>query len=124
MQLRNEVFVTEQNCVYLDAEGKDQRSYQLAGWDRGKTGSIYPGISYKQVSIDRVIVSPKYRATGAGRELMKKSINKAFSQFNCSEMMIGARVYLTAFHQSLGFGQKGEPKLEDSNSHMEMILSK
>jgi ElaA protein len=128
LKLRNEVFVVEQNCVYQDTDDKDQHSYHLAGWN-GKdlvayTRIIPPGIAYSQVSIGRVVTSPKYRKTGIGRILMQESISKVFSQFNCSEIKIGAQVYLTKFYQSLGFVQSGPEYLEDGIPHIEMTLSK
>jgi len=128
MQLRNEVFVVEQNCVYQDADGKDQVSWHLTGWDgenlAAYTRIIPPGTSYKEASIGRVVTSPRYRGTGAGRELMKLSISKAFSQFHCTEIKIGAQLYLTRFYQSLGFSQTGPEYLEDGIPHIEMTLTK
>lgn len=128
MQLRNEVFVVEQNCVYQDADGKDQASWHLTGWDgenlAAYTRIIPPGISYEEASIGRVVTSPRYRGTGAGRELMKQSISKVFSQFNCTEIKIGAQLYLTRFYQSLGFSQTGPEYLEDGIPHIEMTLTK
>lgn len=128
MRLRNEVFVVEQNCVYQDADGKDPGSWHLAGWDHENlvayTRIIPPGISYKEASIGRVVTSPRYRGTGAGRELMKQSISKVFSQFSCTVIRIGAQLYLTGFYQSLGFIQTGDEYLEDGIPHIEMVLSK
>lgn len=128
MQLRNEVFVVEQNCVYQDADGKDPGCWHLAGWDGvnlvAYTRIIPPGIAFKEASIGRVVTSPRYRRTGAGRELMKESIGRTFSQFNCNEIKIGAQLYLTRFYQSLGFRQTSPQYLEDGIPHIEMILSK
>lgn len=128
MQLRNEVFVVEQDCVYQDADNKDQRSWHLAGWNQeilaAYTRIIPPGVAYKEASIGRVVSSPKYRGTGTGRELMKMSISKAFDQFKCSEIKIGAQVYLTKFYQSLGFIPCSPEYLEDGIPHIEMLLHK
>jgi ElaA protein len=128
MQLRNEVFVVEQNCVYQDADDKDQPSLHLCGWDGEKlvayTRIIPQGISYAEASIGRVVTSPAYRNTGAGRQLMKESIDRTFSQFNCNAIKIGAQVSLTKFYQSLGFVQSGAEYLEDGIPHIEMILHK
>lgn len=128
MQLRNEVFVVEQNCVYQDADNKDQSSMHLCGWDETKlvayTRIMPPGISYTEASIGRVVTSPAYRACGAGRQLMKESISYTFSQFNCTQIKIGAQVYLTKFYQSLGFVQSSIEYLEDGIPHIEMILNK
>ncbi|MBK8520777.1 MAG: GNAT family N-acetyltransferase [Chitinophagaceae bacterium] len=128
MQLRNEVFVVEQNCVYQDADDKDQASLHFCGWDNAKlvayTRIIPPGISYPEASIGRVVTSPAYRKTGAGRQLMQESISHTFDQFNCTVIKIGAQLYLKIFYQSLGFIQSSEEYLEDGIPHIEMILHK
>jgi len=128
LQLRNEVFVVEQNCVYQDTDGKDPGSLHLCGWDAGKlaayTRIIPPGISYTDASIGRVVTSPLYRKSGLGRQLMKESIRLTFSEFNCTLIRIGAQVYLTRFYSSLGFIKTGEEYLEDGIPHIEMILHK
>lgn len=128
MQLRNEVFVVEQNCVYQDADDKDQASLHFCGWDGEKlvayTRIIPPGVCYAEASIGRVVTSPAYRNTGAGRQLMKESIDRTLNQFNCTAIKIGAQVYLTKFYQSLGFMQSGPQYLEDGIPHIEMVLHK
>ncbi len=128
MQLRNEVFVVEQDCVYQDADDKDQASLHFCGWDDTKlaayTRILPPGISYTEASIGRVVTSPAYRKTGIGRILMQKSIELTRSTFNCSQVKIGAQVYLARFYTSLGFVQSGEAYLEDGIPHIEMILNK
>ena len=128
LQLRNEVFVVEQNCVYQDADDKDQLSLHFCGWDNEKlvayTRIIPPGISYTEASIGRVVTSPAYRKTGAGRQLMQESISRTCSQFNCTAIKIGAQLYLKKFYQSLGFVQSSDEYLEDGIAHIEMILHK
>jgi ElaA protein len=128
MQLRNEVFVMEQNCVYQDADNNDQPSLHFMGWDRAilvaYTRIIPPGITFEQASIGRVVTSPKYRGTGAGRQLMKLSISNTFSQFNCAEIKIGAQLYLRKFYESLGFVQCSDEYLEDNIPHIKMLLTK
>jgi ElaA protein len=128
MQLRNEVFVVEQNCVYQDADDKDQKSMHLCGWDGDKlvayTRIIPQGISYAEASIGRVVTAPAYRKTGAGRQLMKESISRCFSEFNCTAIKIGAQLYLNNFYTSLGFVQCSGEYLEDGIPHIEMLLHK
>jgi len=128
LQLRNAVFVVEQNCPYQDADNKDQLSFHLMGWIKNDlaayTRIIPQGISYTQASIGRVVTSPAYRGHGLGRALMKESIEKTFSQFNCLEIKIGAQVYLEKFYTSLGFIQTSEQYLEDDIPHIEMLLKK
>ena len=128
LQLRNEVFVVEQNCVYQDTDNKDALSYHLSGWD-GNTLVAYcrilpPGISYPEASIGRVVASPAYRNTGCGRELMKEAIIRTQAQFDCNAIKISAQLYLKKFYEKLGFIQVSETYLEDNIPHIEMILSK
>ena len=35
LQLRSEVFVVEQNCVYQDIDGKDQKAIHVLGYSEG-----------------------------------------------------------------------------------------
>lgn len=128
LQLRNEVFVVEQNCVYQDADGKDRLSLHLGGWDGNNlvayTRIIPPGISYTEASIGRVVTSPAYRRKGAGLLLMRESIRLCLSVFSVTSIRIGAQVYLSDFYQSLGFIPEGIQYLEDGIPHIEMILNK
>ncbi len=128
LQLRNEVFVVEQNCIYQDADGKDQQTWHLMGWHEEElvayTRIIPPGVSYAEASIGRVVSSPKYRRTGIGIELMKESIERCCNQFGNGPIKIGAQVYLTKFYQSFDFVQSSGEYLEDGIPHIEMILDK
>lgn len=127
LQLRNEVFVVEQNCVFQDADNKDQSSYHLMGWQNEKlvayTRLVPPGVAYDKVSIGRVITSPSVRGTGVGKELMNVSIEKAKQLFGNDPILIGAQLYLKKFYESLGFRQSSAIYLEDGIEHIEMILS-
>lgn len=127
LQLRNEVFVVEQNCVFQDADNKDQRSYHLMGWQNEKlaayTRLVPPGVAYDKPSIGRVVTSPSVRGSGAGKELMKISIEKTKQLFGDIPILIGAQLYLKKFYESLGFQQSSEIYLEDGIEHIEMILS-
>jgi ElaA protein len=125
LQLRSEVFVVEQNCVYLDADDKDQWSWHLMGWNKNKlvayTRLIPAGKAYEYPSIGRVVSSPAVRRTGAGRELMRKSIEKIYTLFGAAPIQIGAQLYLKRFYQSFGFIQVSDVYLEDGIEHIYMI---
>ena len=124
LQLRNEVFVVEQNCPYQDADNKDLLSFHFMGWGDDKlvayTRIIPPGISYEQASIGRVVNSPTVRGDGIGKELMLQSISQLYSLFGNVAIKIGAQLYLQKFYTSLGFIQSGEVYLEDGIEHIEM----
>jgi ElaA protein len=128
LKLRSEVFVVEQNCVYLDLDDKDQDSFHLFGWQDDNLLAyariLPPGLAYEEASIGRVVSSPSSRKTGAGRALMNKAIEETISLFGTQSIRIGAQLYLLDFYGSLGFKQVSEPYLEDGILHIKMILSK
>ena len=127
MALRQEVFVVEQDCPYLDADGKDQEAWHLLGYDeKGKLvaytrllgkGSTYPNY----VSIGRVVTSPSVRGKGYGVDIMNESIRQIELLFGKQAIKISAQLYLDRFYQSLGFRPVGEGYLEDNIPHIAMI---
>lgn len=126
LQLRNEVFVVEQNCVFQDADDKDQHCWHYMGWKDGYLAAyiriVPPGITYEYTSIGRVVSSPKARGTGIGRELMTNGITLTHKIFGDGPIKIGAQLYLKKFYESLGFIQSGEVYTEDGIDHIYMIL--
>lgn len=127
LDLRNRVFVVEQDCVYLDTDGKDLEAYHFYGLADDTVVAyariLPPGLAFNEASIGRVVTAPSARRTGIGRQLMQKAIEKTLSQFTINKIRIGAQVYLRAFYTSLGFREDGEPYMEDGIPHVEMILS-
>ncbi len=127
LQLRIEVFVVEQNCVFQDCDDKDQQSYHYMGWQGDKlvayTRLMPPGIAYANSSIGRVVTSSLVRGNKIGRELMKRSINKMIELFGKVSITIGAQLYLKNFYESFGFIKTGDIYLEDGIEHIKMQLN-
>jgi ElaA protein len=126
LQLRNEVFVVEQNCVFQDADNKDQGSHHLMGWNNGVLVAysriVPPGIAYDSFpSIGRVVTLPKMRRTGIGRILMLQSIEELQKLFGKTSIKLGAQLYLKKFYESFGFDQSSDVYIEDGIPHIEMI---
>ncbi|WP_158988786.1 GNAT family N-acetyltransferase [Mucilaginibacter sp. L196] len=125
LRLRNEVFVVEQSCPYQDADNKDPKCYHLMLLkDDGLMAYarlVPPGLSFPQMSIGRVITSPKARGTGAGRILMNTAIEQCHQFFGEGPIQIGAQAYLLKFYSSLGFKEVGEIYDEDGIPHIDMI---
>ena len=124
LRLRSEVFVVEQNCVYLDIDGKDKLGLHLFGEFEGKivgySRLFKPGISFENASIGRVVVDASYRDKKWGHELMRQAIAGINFHFGESKITIGAQLYLKKFYESQGFIQTGEVYLEDGIPHIEM----
>ena len=127
--LRQEVFVVEQNCAYLDADGKDQASYHLMGKDEDNEILSYcrllpSGISYTNyTSIGRVISSAKIRGTGEGKRLLENAIAETRKLWPGISIKISAQCYLENFYASFGFVSEGQPYEEDSIPHIAMVLN-
>jgi ElaA protein len=127
LQLRNAVFVVEQNCVFQDADNKDQASYHLMGWSNEVLvayARIIPGgVVYELPSIGRVVTSSAARKNGTGKILMKEAIEVSQKLFGKVPIKLGAQLYLKKFYESFGFIQSSDIYLEDGIQHIEMIRS-
>lgn len=128
LQLRSEVFVVEQNCVFQDADGKDQSAWHLMGFSDDNQLAAYTrllpaGAAYDEASIGRVVTAAFARNSGIGKKLMIESINTIYNLFGKQPIKIGAQLYLKRFYESFGFQQTSEVYLEDGIEHIEMLLS-
>lgn len=127
MVLRQEVFVVEQDCPYLDADGKDKIGWHVMISDESDqlmayTRLLAPGTSYeKYSSIGRVVSNGKGRGKGFGKAVMEASIKAIKELFPSHSIKISAQCYLLKFYNDLGFKKVGEEYLEDGIPHMGMI---
>jgi ElaA protein len=128
MVLRQAVFVVEQDCPYLDADGKDQQAAHVLAYDDDGDLVAYSrllpvGVSYADaISIGRVISSDKVRGQGVGQELMRFSIREIYRLFGNKKLTISAQCYLIKFYESFGFQTVGETYLEDDIPHIKMVI--
>jgi ElaA protein len=126
MQLRSEVFVVEQNCVYQDLDGKDQKSRHILGYLDTKLVAycrIFDKADYfEEASIGRVLVAYPYRKQHFGHELMCFAIAALWTCFESKKCTISAQLYLKHFYESHGFVQVGNTYLEDNIPHIMMRI--
>lgn len=124
LQLRSEVFVVEQNCVYQDIDGKDQKAIHVIGEFEGQTVAYCrifdKGDYFDQASIGRVIVKENFRDRKWGHDLIKEAIGAVLNHFGESQITISAQLYLKKFYESHGFVMTSEEYLEDGIPHIEM----
>jgi ElaA protein len=125
LQLRESVFIVEQNCPYLDADGKDVQGFHVMGYDNSNlvaTSRLLPQeISYNEISIGRVASHSDYRMSGIGKELMKQSLQHCELIFGKQAIRIGAQKYLKRFYENFGFVDIGKEYLEDGIPHLVML---
>ncbi|WP_338376160.1 GNAT family N-acetyltransferase [uncultured Flavobacterium sp.] len=124
LQLRSEVFVVEQNCVYQDIDGKDEKAIHVLGFYNDEivayTRLFDKGYYFEEASIGRVVVSEKVRAKKRGHDLMKVSIATIEKEFKTSQITISAQEYLKKFYETHQFVQTSEMYLEDDIPHIQM----
>ena len=127
LQLRSEVFVVEQNCVYQDIDDKDQYALHLLlkkdDYLIGYSRIFKAGDYFKEASIGRVLVKKKARNNRHGSLLMELSIKAIKDHFKENTVKISAQTYLKKFYNELGFDPIGEEYLEDGIPHIAMLLN-
>tara|TARA_R110002049_G_scaffold85102_8_gene216576 strand:- start:792 stop:1235 length:444 start_codon:yes stop_codon:yes gene_type:complete len=125
LQLRSEVFVVEQDCVYQDIDGKDQKALHILGYKNSKlvayTRIFKPGDYFEKSSIGRVVVLENERQHNYGYEIMKASVDAIRRHYNEAVIEISAQTYLKKFYNSLDFKEIGEEYLEDGIPHIAML---
>ena len=125
LQLRSEVFVVEQDCVYQDMDFKDQKAFHVLGIKEDTIiayARIFDsGDYFKEPSIGRIIVKENQRKFKYGFQLVEESIRFIENNFKEKSILISAQKYLTKFYNSLGFIQQGGDYLEDGIPHIKML---
>ncbi len=127
LALRQEVFVVEQSCAYLDADGWDAPARHL--WHVDPAGAVtaycrlFPaGARYDEASVGRVVTARSVRRTGLGRELMARALEALDAEHGSrAPVRIHAQAYLERFYGDFGFVRDGENYLEDGVPHLDMV---
>jgi len=127
LQLRSEVFVVEQDCVYQDIDGKDEKARHLFAY-KNKELVAYarlfaPGDYFDDASIGRVVIKESERKYGYGHQLMEAANKAVETHFNTSKIHLSAQQYLIKFYNTHGYQEVGEGYLEDGIPHIGMEKS-
>ena len=122
LELRNSVFIVEQNCVYQDIDNKDREALHVIFKKKGKvvayTRCFAPGLYFKEASIGRVVVLKNQRNNNYGHQIMKISLQAILSNYNTKNVTLSAQTYLKKFYESHGFYKIGKEYLEDGIPHV------
>lgn len=128
LRLRNEVFVVEQNCVFQDADNRDVYCHHLMLLENKQLIAyarlVPPGISYREMSVGRVVTARDARNKGAGKQLMLLAVEYCRKIFGDGPIRIGAQFYLEKFYTDIGFTRTGDVYDEDGIEHIEMMMYK
>lgn len=125
LQLRIDVFMLEQDCLYPECDDKDFKSTHIfAQSDKQMIAYarlVQPAISYSESSIGRVVVHKDFRKFGLGKELMVHSIAHLVKIYPNDGIRISAQAHLQKFYEELGFSKVSDVYLEDNIPHIEML---
>ena len=123
LKLRAEVFVIEQDCNYLDPDGKDYSAYHLYDKKEGQIVSyarLYESKKYGHIG--RVLTSKSVRREGFGINLMNEAIKYCKLLYPNKDVVISAQEYLLKFYGDFGFVAEGERYFEDNLPHFKMRI--
>jgi len=141
LKLRQEVFVVEQKCAYLDCDGRDKNAYHLTGTSVDITNNgvnnanvsqhyivaymriVFPGVHTEHPSFGRLLTHRDVRKKGVGRQLLREAIINTNRIFPDSQIHISAQLYLESFYKSFGFITVSGAYDEDGIPHIDMIRS-
>ena len=129
LQLRSQVFVVEQNCVFQDMDSADpQCMHVLAeahtpeGMELMAYARLAPaGLHFPEASIGRVVTNPATRGSGIGHALIRQSVQMLHGLWGVQPIRIGAQAHLQNFYGQHGFAPDGPMYLEDGIDHIEMV---
>lgn len=125
LQLRQNVFVVEQKCAYLDCDGLDRRAFHLLGYEGTRLiaylRALPPKIKVEAAVMGRVLIAADQRGIGKGRELMRVGLEKFQETFGAVPIQISAQSYLEEFYKDFGFQVISSPYLEDGIPHRTML---
>ena len=136
IQAREQVFVKDQHCVYIDADGLDFEAMHLSAYlpEYQDHNDAKPQlVAYCRILtsiteprypiIGRVLVVADYRGHGLARELMIRAIDDCHSHFSNQPIHLSAQTYVIEFYQSLGFVCAGDVYSAEGIEHIHMVLA-
>lgn len=125
LQLRSEVFVVEQTCVYQDIDGKDQNAWHVMGFKADVLVAyariFKAGDYFDHPAIGRVLIRQTHRGEGWAHQLMENALTTIATRFGDGAIQLSAQTYLIKFYESHGFKTIGETYLEDGIPHIRMV---
>ena len=128
---RQDVFVLEQQCLYADIDGKDQRAHHLLGWQEQNGKRILlaclrcfaPGEQQAEAVLGRVLTVQAVRGTGVGKQLMAEGLRRVQQHYPGSAIRISAQEHLQRFYSGFGFQAVSDAYMEDGIPHIAMLLT-
>ncbi|RCU48894.1 MULTISPECIES: GNAT family N-acetyltransferase [Corallincola] len=127
LKLRQQVFMLEQNSLYLDIDGEDEHcSHLLVEQDNVLIGyarlappaSCHPNYPV----LGRIVLAKQGRGVGLGEKLIKTGLDTLAKWYPGVAIKISAQQALVPYYQQFGFEEKGEPYDDGGVMHLDMLL--
>ncbi|MGH9184445.1 MAG: GNAT family N-acetyltransferase [Acidimicrobiales bacterium] len=120
LRLRAEVFVVEQNCPYMDPDGRDLDPSTRHIWVEEEGTIIATARIAAQPDgtqrIGRVVTASSARGRGLAADLVRTAVE----QCDTSPIALDAQSQLVDWYRSLGFAVAGDDFIEDGIRHTPM----
>ncbi|MDX1492112.1 MAG: GNAT family N-acetyltransferase [Pseudohongiellaceae bacterium] len=124
IRLREEVFVLEQECAYLDADGLDKEAIHLWFEQETQIASycriLPPNTRFLEASIGRVCTQVQFRGKGLAKELLLHAIAACEKQYPGQGISLSSQAHLRQFYEDLGFSAVSNIYDEDGIPHIKM----
>ncbi len=123
LKLRAEVFVVEQDCAYLDPDGRDLEPSTRHLWVEDETGTVVAALRVLAeadgaTSIGRVVTAPSHRSRGLAAQLVGAAMAGA-----ARPVRINAQSHLVEWYGRFGFTVAGAEFVEDGIPHTPMVAA-
>jgi ElaA protein len=120
LQLRSEVFVVEQDCVYLDLDGRDEEHTARQLWIT-EGDEVIATLRLLEdpdgtLRIGRVATTPRARGRGLAADLMTRALELA----GTAAMALEAQSHVSGWYARFGFEVSGADYIEDGIPHTPM----
>ena len=117
-QLRESVFVVEQQCAYPELDGRDLEPQTRHLWIEDPSPAAYLRVldDGDEARIGRVLVAASHRGRGLAERLMRRALELVGER----PSHLDAQTYLADWYRRLGYQQTGEEFLDDGIPHVPM----
>lgn len=125
MQLRVDVFIVEQTCVYRELDGLDilPNTVHILGYSQDCLVAYARAMAPEDalpVKIGRVVIHLDYRRFGLAREMMNLLLSDLRTKWPNADLFLSAQTQVAGFYRSLGFQQISAEYVEDGIPHIDM----
>lgn len=126
LALRQRVFIVEQRCLFLDADGQDARALHLLHRDEHGVIDAYarlflPTREAPHARFGRVLTAPEARGQGLGHRLVEAALTALDALAPGVEVHISAQAHLDSWYSKHRFAVVGDVYLEDDIPHLHMV---